>query len=181
MINKTLIHNAEQQLISQCVHRDRRAQKQLYQLYAKRMYNVAYRILNDRGLAEDAIQEGFLAVFNGLSKFNQESSLETWMRRIMVNKAVQLLKKETRLKFSSEEVEVMDEDEEIESTAWSVEDIKKGIRSMPLGYQTVVNLYLIEGFDHQEISQILKISVSTSKSQYHRGRKLLQKYLKPLI
>lgn len=169
----------EHQLVQKCIKQERHAQKMLYQKYARKMFNLVYRILGDQGLAEDALQEGFIAVFKSLSKFKEESSLETWMRKIFTYKAVNILKSNTKIKFDYVEIEVAEE----ETTDWDRYDqsalqIKNAIQTMPIGYKTILTLYLIEGYDHQEISQILNISATTSRSQLYRGKQLLQERLK---
>lgn len=169
----------EKTLVDRCVQQDRKAQKLLYKRYAHKMYNVAFRILRDNRSAQDALQEGFFVVFRDISTFRGESSLATWIHRIIVYKSINILKNEKKISFEKVDLEFSGPSEIIvDENKITIDHIKEAIASLPDGYRTIINLYLIEGYDHTEISEILDINESTSRSQYHRGRRVLQKLLK---
>jgi RNA polymerase sigma-70 factor (ECF subfamily) len=129
--------------------------------------------------AEDVVQEAFIQVFKRLHQFKGEATIGAWIKRITINIALNKLQKQKRIKWLGEE-DIPDAQEEVPSTPpiWRVADIHEGIKTLPEGSRVVVTLHLLEGYQHQEIAQILGVSVSTSKSQYHRGKKMLQQILK---
>ncbi|WP_236974065.1 RNA polymerase sigma factor [Membranihabitans maritimus] len=179
MKNTVDLLNDEKVLVERCVQQDRKAQKRLYKRYARKMYNVAYRILRDDESAQDALQEGFLVVLRDISSFRGDSSLSTWIHRIIVYKSINILKREKNVSFEKVESEFSEPFEfTVDEYKISIDQIKEAIASLSDGYRTIINLYLIEGYDHTEISEILGVSESTSRSQYHRGRKALQQLLK---
>ncbi|WP_250149225.1 RNA polymerase sigma factor [Flagellimonas sp. 389] len=163
-----------QALVEQSKEGNRTAQYQLYGLYVDAMFNVAMRLLTIREDAEDIIQESFVEAFKKLDSFRFDSTFGAWLKRIVINKSINHLKTK-RLVFSSLENEGEPvEDIEIESTnSMDVEKIKIGLGQLPEGYKQIITLYLIEGYDHVEIAEILEITNSTSKSQYHRAKKKL--------
>lgn len=145
------------------------------------MLNTAYRMLNSREDAEDVVQESFLKAFAQLKTFRNEASFGTWLKRIVVNRSINLLKSRKK-HFALDEMEDYLEvpiPEQNEPTAfpYTVQQARQAMQRLPDGYRTIFSLYLIEGYDHQEIADILKISVSTSLSQYHRAKKRLLKIL----
>lgn len=153
---------------------DRKMQYKLYSLYVDAMFNVSIRIVKVKEDAEDIVQDSFVSAFGNLNTFNYESSFGSWLKRIVVNKSINYLRiKRIPLVAIEDEEYVTEEPEEIRDTQLDVKKIKEGIKSLPDGYQTIINLYLIEGYDHVEIGEILEISMSTSKSQYHRAKKRL--------
>ncbi len=143
------------------------------------MYNLCLRILGDRYAAEDALQESFLSAFTKLDTFQGKSSFGAWLKRIVINKCLSIIKKNRMLweplqDNMPEETEFIEEDTREQL---SVEHIHSAINNLPQGSRVVFTLYQLEGYDHKEISNILNISVSTSKSQFHRAKKLLNKEL----
>jgi RNA polymerase sigma-70 factor (ECF subfamily) len=140
------------------------------------MFAVCLRYCNDREAAEDVLQEGFVKVFQHLEKFRGEGSFEGWVRRIFINTAVEHFRKSNRLKtdLSLDTVEMYAEAYKV-SDALELEDLMKFIQKLSPGYRTVFNMYVIEGYSHKEISEMLEISEGTSKSQLARARYLLQK------
>lgn len=157
----------------------RAAQFELYKLYAKAMYNVALRILNYEEEAEDVLQEAFLDAFTRIVDFRQETTFGLWLKQIVINKSINYLRKRKMEFVSTEEItEVPDEvsfdDYEIQLQA---EEIRKAIAELPDGYRVVLSLYLLEGYDHEEIAHILKISENTSRTQYMRAKKKLKSIL----
>jgi RNA polymerase sigma factor (sigma-70 family) len=166
-----------EQLIRGCLDGKRNAQKQFYEYFAPKMMGVCLRYADDVAMAEDFLQEGFIKVFTNLKSYRSEGSIEGWVRRIMVNTALEILRKSDVLKHS---VDI--------ETAYSVSDdfpdafkqlttaeLLKHIQALPAGFRTVFNLFAIEGYGHQEIAEMLNISEGTSKSQYARAKAWLQK------
>ncbi len=169
VIPDTQIHR-EKDLINRCVQGERVAQYELYGLYSKAMLNTSYRILKDQSLAEDALQDSFLEVFKKIRSFRGESTVGAWIKRIVVNKSINLLNKEKpfeELGGSEEESLLAEEHSDPEFTS---EQINTAVLGLPKGFRTVFSLYLLEGYDHKEISEILGVSESTSKSQYKRAK-----------
>lgn len=168
------IHSA---LIEECRQGNSRAQFSLYHQYSKAMYNLAFRILNNREDAEDVLQETFTDCFIMLNSFRFESTFGAWLKRILVNRCINHLKKRKALLTFCDEfpVDIYDEDEE--NTEYDLGKIHDGIQKLPDGYRIIFTLYLLEGYDHEEISQILGITESTSKSQYSRAKQKLRKII----
>ncbi len=157
---------------------DRGAQQKLYNLYAKAMYNICYRMTNDADEAADVLQEAFISAFNNLGSYKGTASFGSWLKRIVVNKAINHLRSKRLDLVALDEVEpVAEVAVEDKSLYLNVERIKSCIELLPDGYRVVFSLYLLEGYDHQEIGEILGISVSTSKSQYNRAKAKLRQLL----
>jgi len=158
---------------------DSRAQYQLYQLYSRAMYNVCYRMMNNREEAEDMLQESFSEAFHRLGTFRFESAFGAWLKRIAVNKCINALKKRKAKLVPVEEMpDLQDQDEDKEDVSTlTVAQVREAMESLPEGYRVIFSLYLLEGYDHAEISQIMDISESTSKSQYLRARQKLKEIL----
>lgn len=169
----------EEHLVTQCLKKDREAQRLLYRTYAGKMYGVCLRYVKDRTGADDILQEGFIKVFEKLNTFKLQGSLEGWIRRIMVNTAINFIKKNV-IYYADVDSENLGNAELIEDEAvsrLSVEELVKLIGELPDGKRTVFNLYAYEGYSHKEIATILNISESTSKSQYAKAKKMLQERL----
>jgi len=164
-------------LIEECRQGNSKAQFRLYNQYAKAMYNLAYRMLNNREDAEDILQETFTECFRKLNSFRFESTFGAWLKRILINKCINhTRKKKINLTFYDNlPADVSDDEEEI---VFETKKIFKGIEMLPDGYRIILTLYLLEGYDHSEISQILGISESTSKSQYSRAKEKLRNLIK---
>ena len=163
-----------------------KAQYQLYQLYAKAMFNICMRMLNNREEAEDMLQESFTEVFSKLDSFRYESAFGAWIKRIVINKCINFLKKRKAELVLSEDMGKYDSKdqsnvENIEDVALNVQKIKQAIELLPEGYRVIFSLYMLEGYDHSEIAQILDISESTSKSQYMRARLKIKELLKTSV
>ncbi|WP_089317199.1 RNA polymerase sigma factor [Pontibacter ummariensis] len=168
------------QVIERCKGGDNRAQYELYKLYAKAMFNVSMRITNDYAEAEDVLQEAFVSAFKKLHSYKAEASFGSWLKRIVVNASINAIRKRrSELVPMDERVvgEVPDE-EYNDDSEWQVENVRRAIQQLPDGYRVVLTLYLLEGFDHGEIAEILGITESTSKSQYSRARKKLLEIMK---
>lgn len=167
-------------MVTACLKGNAQAQKQLYDAFAAQMMGVCYRYTKSVEDAEDILQEGFIKVFLHLSQFDNRGELGAWIRRIMVNTALASLKKNT---IYSSELLMKDEylhlvsDDNPEITI-NTKELIELIRQLPPGYQTIFNLYAIDGFSHNEIGKMLGISEGTSRSQYMRARVLLINWLK---
>ncbi len=165
----------EQELIARCIDGERSAQFELYSKYARRMLNVAYRILRNEEDARDILQDAFLKVFSNLKNYRHQASFHAWLKRIVINTAINQAKKKGLLIVDKpdliERVAEQRSYEEQEQINANLEQANKALMLLPDGYRTVLSLYLLEGYDHQEIASILDISVSTSLSQYSRGKK----------
>ena len=173
------LHKNYQTLIAKASKGNKKAQHQLFELFAPKMLSVCRQYLKNNNVAEEVMLSGFLKVFTHLNSFKSEGSFEGWIRRIMINEAISQLRKDKKLRFKSEE--------EIDNsmnfvtyleTELEVEEIQKIIDRLPEGYKTVFILYAVEGYKHSEISELLQISESTSKSQLFKARKMLRALIK---
>jgi len=168
-------------IIENCKKGDRKAQFELYKLYSSAMYNTTLRIVRDPDDAEDVMQEAFLKAFLKIGTYRGEVSFGAWLKKIVVNKSLDFLRLR-REKISLEEVgelELIPEDSnESLDFAYSATEIKEAIFTLPDGYRIVLSLILLEGYDHEEVSEILGISNATSRTQYHRAKKRLVELLK---
>ena len=170
------------QLVKDCLRGDTAAQRRLYEHFAGNMLGVCYRYTKSMVDAEDVLQEGFIMVFKNLHQFNFTGELGGWVRRIMVNTAINYLKKhsryQTELLFTEGVLHpVSDDDPEV---SLSTKELAELIRQLPPGYQTIFNLHAVEGYSHVEIGKILGINEGTSRSQYARARSLLISWIKKL-
>ena len=155
------------------------AQYKLYQLYAKAMYNTCYRMMNSEMEAEDMLQEAFTEAFMKLDSFRYESTFGAWLKRIVINKCINEIKRrKANLSFVEDIAIYAERKEEDEYRAeLSVAEIKKAMRELPDGSRVIFSLYLLEGYDHREIAQILNVSESNSKSQYMRAKRKVKAIL----
>lgn len=172
------LFNQEAQLIKALKKADPKAQRSVYDQYSARMLGLCCRYVADEMLAEDVMIEGFMKVFGKIEQFNSDGSFEGWIRRIMVNEALGFLRKQKRLledSLSDDAVNVPDY--QLADQHIGAEEILSLVGQLPTGYRTVFNLYAIEGYAHTEIAELLGITESTSKSQLHRARAMLQKML----
>ncbi len=144
------------------------------------MFNVSMRIANDYADAEDILQDSFLSAFQNLQAFKGDSTFGAWLKRIVVNNSISLIQKKRLNLTPLEGYDVADipEGPDEEELSFQVENVRRSIQQLPDGYRVVVSLYLLEGYDHQEIAEILGITESTSKSQYSRARKKLLEMLR---
>ena len=171
-------------LVERCIHCERKAQFELYKLYSKAMFNICYRMLNNKSDAEDMLQEVFTETFSRIHSFRFDSTIGAWIKRITVNKCInEINRKKTNLNFV-EDISVFDKgeiEEEEENIPLSVDNVKNAMEQLPNGSRIIFSLYLLEGYDHEEISQILNISESTSKTQYMRAKQKVKELLKSSI
>lgn len=166
---------AEQKLIKECLKGKPTAQKQLYDLFAAKMFGVCLRYAKNYHLAEDMLQDGFVKVFRYLDKYKGAGSFEGWIRRIFINTAIEHHRKKNPM-YSVVEVQEKDTGE-IDNSALqdlAVDDLLRLVNELSDGYRMVFNLYVIEGYNHREIADLLGISEGTSKSQLARARNILK-------
>lgn len=162
-------------LIEQCLRGNPKAQRELYDTYAEIMLGVCFRYTRNLTDAEDILQEGFVKVFKNLKQYNGSGELGAWIRRIMVNTAINEIKR-SKLKLISQEEEndlhqtVANDDPEILLTA---KEIASSLQLLPDGYRIVFNLHAIEGFSHNEIAEMLGVKTASVRSQYQRARRML--------
>lgn len=169
---------SEQELVEGCLNNDRLFQKMLFDKYKNGMYTVVYRILRNEALSCDALQEGFILVFQNLKSYRFESTLGGWIKTIMVRSALKIVRKEIPLN-------------ELDNSALNIpitwdenltgEVLDKAIAKLSPGYRTVFLLIEVEGYSHKEVAEMLNISDGTSKSQLSRAKSLLQNYLKEMV
>lgn len=171
--------NIHDDLVARCKAGDREAHYQLYKMYSRSMYNVSYRITGREEDAEDALQEAFISAFKNLSSYRADATFGAWLKRIVVNKSINVLKRRKHeLMPDDDEWDVVETEpagdyrEEL-----TIDRVKKAIEELPDGYRSVLSLYLLEGYDHQEIAEILGITESTSKSQLNRAKGKLREKL----
>lgn len=182
MDNKDQTYNNLKDLIEGCLQGNRNSQEQLYRMYAKKMYAVCKHYAKDRDQAADMLQEGFITVFRKLDKYNFEGSFEGWIRRIIVNTALMELRKNKHFFEPIDErndyskASIITEQEGLDEK-FKEKNIIEIINSLPLKAGLVIKLYVIEGYSHAEISEILDITVGTSKSQLNRARKLIKELM----
>ncbi len=154
---------------------DRKAQLMLYEQFADAMMAVCYRYTKSRQDAEDVLQEGFVKVFTRMHQFKFDGELAGWIRRIMVNTAINYLKKNSKyqseMAFTDDVMHPVSTDEP--EVRMNAKELALLIRQLPTGYQTIFNMYAVEGFSHGEIAEMMGINEGTSRSQYSRARSLL--------
>jgi RNA polymerase sigma factor (sigma-70 family) len=174
MFSRTNFSN-ESGLIQSCLKGDRSAQRHLYEAYSGKFLAICIRYLKDREHAEDVMIEGFMKIFEKLPQFQSKGSFEGWMKRIIVTQALMTLRSHRHLMM---EINLEDEsgyrDQHYELDLLEVNELMEMVENLPVGYRTVFNLFAIEGYSHHEISELLGISESTSKSQLNRARNVLK-------
>ncbi len=172
----------EQQLIAGCKSRNKLAQRELYEKYVRKMLAVCLRYVNDKETARDLMQDGFVRVFTAIDSYTGIGAFEGWLRKIFVNGALEYLRRGDVLKESTvlENTAELIQPNSNAISDLSAEELMKLIHALPTGFRTVFNLFAIEGYSHKEISEMLGITESTSRSQFTRARQLLQKQIKEL-
>jgi len=169
-------------IIEKCKQNNRVAQLQLYNQYCDGMFAVAMRFVKDTMEAEDIVQEAFIKAFTKLHQYKAEVTFGAWLKRIVINKSIDLLrsKKQHMLELDEVHLKVVDsshEDEWLVDDIITLDDVREAINKLPEKYQYVVMLYLIEGYDHQEIAEILNITEVASRTQLSRGKAQLKELL----
>lgn len=167
-------------IVEDCKQNDAKAQMRLYDMYCDAMYIIAKRYVKDSFTAEDLMQDAFIKVFKNIQSFKGEVTIGAWIKKIMINQCLDYLKKKRIELVSIEEKElnVADDDDWTVKEEVNVQTITMAINSLPDKYKVVLNLYLLEGYDHQEIAQVLNITEVNSRSQLMRGKNKLKSQLK---
>lgn len=173
----TPVVNIHEDIIARCRAGEREAYFQIYKLYSKAMYNVGYRITGNEEDAADVLQDAFISAFKNLDSYKGTATFGSWLKKIVVNKAITALKRRKMEMLPEDEEWDVPADEQEHQHNLSVEHVKNAINQLPDGYRAVLSLYLLEGYDHQEIGEILGISESTSKSQLNRAKSKLREFL----
>lgn len=169
----------EEAILQGCLQNDSAAQRELYARYSPKMLSVCYRFAHNREDAEDMLQEGFIKVFSQIHTFQNKGAFEGWVRRIIVHTCINNLKKNKKFNESVDIIHansIQVREESVPSIV-QAKQVVECIRLLPLGYRTVLNLYAIEGYSHKEISEMLDIEESTSRSQYTRAKQMLEDIL----
>ena len=173
--------NIHRDLIAACRMGDRNAQFKIYKLYYKAMFNTSLRIVNDTAEAEDIMQESFLDAFQRLDTYNEQGSFGKWLKRIVINNSLDSLRRSRESLPLDEEILNLPEDQDDRNEAairFQVEEVLNAIRMLPEDYRVIISLFLLEGYDHEEISEILHISNQLSRTRYSRARQKLLAILK---
>lgn len=171
---KDLAHISEEELVKLCIRDDRKAQEYLYRQHADEMFTVSMMYARDHDHASEILQKGFIKIFRSLSSFRFNGSLAGWIRRIVVNTALEDYRKDQRKQAKEEELKARVETVARASTALEVNDIIRAVNRLPEKAAMVLKLFAIEGYSHREISVMMDISEGTSKSQLNRARQLLR-------
>jgi len=181
---ETAIKDIHHDLIEACRQHDRAAQIELYELYCKAMFNASLRIVNDTAEAEDVMQDSFIEAFNKIDSYRGEGSFGAWLKRIVINNSINVIRKRKET-VSIDEADIdlkdtVENDEEYsENVFCRLEEIRDGIKKLPHAYKTIISLHLLEGYDHQEISEILNTSYGNIRTRYSRAKqKLLEIIMK---
>ena len=170
---------SDEELVLRCIRKESQAQEYLFKFFSGRMLGLCARYTDNIEEAEDIMQEGFVKIFQKIESFRNQGSLEGWMKRIMINTALDNFRKNKNFRYSIDidTIEYTAETNHHVLESIGAKDLLNLIKTMPKGFRTVFNLYAIEGYAHKEIGDMLGISESTSKSQYSRARVYLQKIL----
>jgi len=167
------LHQDEKTIIKMAIDQNRFAQQQIYSSYSSKMLSVCRQYIKDLHLAEDVMITAFMKVFTHLKNFEHKGSFEGWIRRIMINECISFIRVKKQVKFIEDETFFEERYNDIEGK-FSMDHIQFLIDGLPDGYRMVFNLYVIEGYKHQEIGELLGISEGTSKSQLMHARRMLQ-------
>lgn len=163
------------QLIKKCKLQDRKAQEELYHRYSGKLFLLCLKYSSNRQQAQDVLQDGFLKIFENLDSYQGKGAFEGWMTRIVINTSLKKYRDRTvYLSIEEEKLEDTEDDFQVEEDQMELSDLLQFIQNLPERYRHVFNLYVMEGFSHQEIAEMLKISVGTSKSNLARARLKLQ-------
>ncbi|MEY4702691.1 MAG: hypothetical protein RIR96_588 [Bacteroidota bacterium] len=169
----------EEKMISGIIDKNKAAQEWLYQKYSPKMLGICYRYAKSRMDAEDMLQEGFIKVYQEIHQYRGDGSLEGWIRRVVVNTCINILKKTKKFSDTIDisNAESLHSSYNIVPSFIQAKQVVECIRLLPIGYRTVLNLYAIEGYSHREIAGMLEIEESTSRSQYSRAKNMLEHML----
>ena len=167
------------QLIEQCKNGNQRAQFQLYNLYSKQMLNISLRITNNQMEAEDILQESFISAFTKIKNFRGDSSFGSWLKRIVINKSLNVVKRKKTFyeDLKEEQIEDVNEEYNEQEVEYTIHDIQKALAQLADGYRVIFSMYMFEDMSHNEIAEQLNISVNTSKSQLSRARSKMKELM----
>ncbi|WP_412767077.1 RNA polymerase sigma factor [Tenacibaculum platacis] len=163
-----------QELIQKCKENNLQAQSQVYQLFAGKLFALSLKYSRNQQDAEDVLQDSFLTAFNKIDQYNFKGSFEGWLKRIVINTALQKYRKEPSLYLVKEET-ISEEDVDFDESSLGVHDLLEMIQCLPDRYRLVFNLYVLDSFSHKEIAEMLNISIGTSKSNLSRAKQILKK------
>lgn len=168
----------QEKLIETACKGNQQSMYRLYKFYVQAMYNTCIRMVSNHYDAEDIIQESFIKAFNNLENFRGDSSFGSWLKRIVINNSITFLRKKKYLFSDIDDMQIVSDDDTNEDFP-NIDPaiVHKTIKTLPEKARVVLNLYLLEGYKHKEISNMLGISESTSKSQYQRAKHLLKEKL----
>lgn len=168
-------------LVVECKQGSKKACFELYRLYSRAMLNVAFRIVGSIDEAEDVLQDAFLDAFTRVRDFRQETTFGLWLKQIVVHRAINLLRKRKleMVELGEDQLDNIADEESAdeEEIQYKVVQVKEAMKELPDGYRVVLSLYLLEGYDHEEIGQVLKISENTSRTQFLRAKRKLNEIL----
>lgn len=165
-------------IIDRCKKGERKAFYELYSLYAKAMFNISLRILNNTTEAEEVLQDSFLKAFEKIGTYNPKYSFGAWLKRIVINGSLDVLKKRKPILVPLDGIEYVQEEENEDDVIYDIELLKKCVTELPDGFRTILSLFVFEDYSHKEIADVLGISEGTSKSQYNRAKKKLIELIK---
>lgn len=160
-------------LLERCKRKESAACRELYEQYARAMYNISMRIVNKQEEAEDILQESFIKAFSDMSRFNSLPEFGGWLKRVVVNHSLDILRKQKLSFVPIENIEDTETEENEEGNQYDIKEVMEGVQKLPHGYRVILTLFLFEDYSHKEIAAMLNISEGTSKSQYNRAKKKL--------
>lgn len=173
--------NVHQELIDGCQEHNAEAQKKVYRLYYKAMYNTSLRILKDEHLAEDVMQDAFLKAFQKIHLYNNQSSFGVWLKRIVINESINTLKKTNKEFFTDQDYshELVEEDpQDFEWSSHQIKQIKFCLMNLSDRYRTILSLILLEGYDLEEASEIMNVSYGNARVLFMRAKNKLKQLVK---
>ena len=168
------------QLINDCQKNDRKAQEQLYRMYSSKLFAVCLKYSRNYSEAQDNLQDGFILIFNKISQFSFKGSFEGWIKRVMINHVLQQYRTQTFLSLANENIPDKEDEIEIDDDHLTLEYLLKIIQELPDRYRLVFNLYVIDGYSHAEIAEMLAINIGTSKSNLSRAKMILKNKIEHL-
>ncbi|WP_144895839.1 RNA polymerase sigma factor [Lutibacter sp. Hel_I_33_5] len=166
-----------EQLIKECCQQKLAAQSQIYQLFADKLFVVCLKYSKNYQDAEDTLQDSFLTIFNKISQYKNKGSFEGWLKRITINTALQKYRKKAPLQIIKDVNEIEEEEIDLDNNSFDIDYLLSLIQKLPDRYRLVFNLYVLDNYSHQEVAELLNITVGTSKSNLSRARQILKKEL----
>ncbi len=160
-------------LLERCKKKESTACRELYEQYAKAMFNISMRIVNNKDEAEDILQESFIKAFSDMTRFNSIPEFGAWLKRVVINHSLDILRKQKLNFVPIENIEDTEPEENEEGNRYDIKEVMAGVQKLPHGYRVILTLFLFEDYSHKEIATMLNISEGTSKSQYNRAKKKL--------